>query len=136
MIGPFVRQGTRPILTSDDVPVPAMGVLNLGVAECDGAVLLLARVVDRQGISRLHVARSRNGVDGWAFDAHPLLEPDVPGYPFEEWGCEDPRVTFHAPPRRGAPMCRGRARDSRQRWRILSETIRRVARMHRMIDKG
>jgi predicted GH43/DUF377 family glycosyl hydrolase len=75
----------------------ANAVLNPGAVEIDGEVLLLLRIEDRQGISQIRVARSRNGVDGWRIADKPLLEPDLPENPFEEWGCEDARVTKYGP---------------------------------------
>jgi predicted GH43/DUF377 family glycosyl hydrolase len=75
------------------MPIEANAVLNPGVAEIDGEIVLLLRIEDRRGISQIRVARSSNGVDGWQVAAKPILEPDLPEYPFEEWGCEDPRVT-------------------------------------------
>ena len=92
----FRRVGSGPILTPDDLPFHTDGVFNPGVAELDGEVVLLLRIEDRQGISQIRVARSRNGVDGWQVEGHPLLEPDLPDFPFEEWGCEDSRVTHMA----------------------------------------
>jgi predicted GH43/DUF377 family glycosyl hydrolase len=67
------------------------------VAELDGEVVLLARIEDRRGVSQIRVARSRNGVDQWRIADRPLLGPGLPEYPYEEWGCEDPRVTRIAP---------------------------------------
>ena len=92
----FRRVGSGPILTPDDLPFHTDGVFNPGVAELDGEVVLLLRIEDRQGISQIRVARSGNGVDGWQVEGHPLLEPDLPDFPFEEWGCEDSRVTHMA----------------------------------------
>jgi predicted GH43/DUF377 family glycosyl hydrolase len=89
----FVRERRNPILTAGDLPFKATAVFNPGVVEIDGEVLLLLRIVDRRGISEIRVARSRNGVDDWRIDDHPLLEPDLPENPFEEWGCEDARVS-------------------------------------------
>jgi len=89
----FTRILDHPILTPDDLPCPASALLNPGVALLDGDTVLLLRIEDRQGISQIRVARSRNGVDGWRIADRPLLEPDLPDYPFEEWGCEDARVT-------------------------------------------
>ena len=86
-----------PLLTPDDLPFKANGVLNPGVAEIDGEVVLLLRIEDRQGLSHIRVARSRNGVDCWRIAERPLLEPDLPAYPLEEWGCEDTRVTQTGP---------------------------------------
>jgi len=93
----FTRRIRGPILTPADVPFHVNGILNPGVAEMDGEVVLLVRIEDRQGISHLRVARSRNGVDGWSIAERPLLEPDIGEFPFEEWGCEDARVTRTAP---------------------------------------
>lgn len=93
----FTRHGHAPILTSHDLPFHTNGVLNPGVAEMDDKVILLLRVESREAISHLRVARSTNGVDGWQIAETPLLAPDLPEYPFEEWGCEDPRITQIAP---------------------------------------
>ena len=93
----FVRHKGNPIITSEHLPFNVNGVLNPGVASLDGEVVLLLRVEDRQGISGIHVARSANGVDGWRIERKALLEPGLPDYPYEQWGCEDPRVTQIAP---------------------------------------
>lgn len=90
---PFVRYGARPLITPEDLPFKTDAVLNPGVAEVDGEVVLLLRIEDRRGLSQIHVARSANGIDGWCVEKEPLLSPGLPQYPFEEWGCEDPRVT-------------------------------------------
>ena len=68
-------------------------MLNPGVAEVDGEVVLLLRIENKDGISHIRVARSRNGVDGWKHADTPILGPGNPDYPYEEWGCEDARVT-------------------------------------------
>ncbi len=93
----FVRHELNPIITPNDLPFKADGVFNPGAAEVDGEVVLLLRIEDRQGISHIHVARSANGVDGWRIEKQPLLEADLPEHPFEEWGCEDARVTQVGP---------------------------------------
>ena len=89
----FTRNSGNPLIRPEDLPIHTNGVLNPGVAEIAGEVVLLLRIEDRNGISHIRVARSRNGVDGWRIAEHALLEPDLPENPFEEWGCEDPRVT-------------------------------------------
>ena len=89
----FRRHSYEPIITTSDLPVEANGVLNPGVAYVNNEVVLLLRIETRQGISHIRTARSYNGVDEWRIADHPLLEPDLPEWPFEEWGCEDPRVT-------------------------------------------
>jgi predicted GH43/DUF377 family glycosyl hydrolase len=75
------------------MPVDVAAVFNPGVALFHDEVLLLLRLEDGRGVSHLRVARSRNGIDNWRVDDHPLLEPDLPDHPFEEWGCEDGRIT-------------------------------------------
>ena len=55
--------------------------------------VLLCRVEDHRGISHLAVARSRDGISNWVVDEEPLLAP-TPGVSHEEWGLEDPRLTW------------------------------------------
>ena len=90
----FERSEANPILTAADVPYPANSVFNPGAARVGNETVLLVRVEDLRGISRLHVARSADGVSDWQFDAEPLLRSDVDHYPEEIWGCEDPRLTW------------------------------------------
>lgn len=90
----FKRYQSNPILMAKDLPYPANTVFNPGVAEVGGEVVLLLRVEDRRGISHLTVARSHNGVDEWRIEREPLLVPGVPEYRYEEWGCEDARITW------------------------------------------
>jgi len=90
----FCRHERNPILTVADLPVPALGVYNPGVAEVGDEVVLLLRVEGTDGRSRLHVARSSDGVSGWRVSPTPLLAPEDGGNPDEQLGCEDPRVTF------------------------------------------
>lgn len=89
----FTRYKDGPLFTPDTMPFRCNAVFNPGVAIVDDEVLLILRVEDRRGISRLHVARSANGIDNWHIHKNTLLSPDLPDYPFEEWGCEDPRIT-------------------------------------------
>jgi beta-1,4-mannooligosaccharide/beta-1,4-mannosyl-N-acetylglucosamine phosphorylase len=93
----FTRRSDKPLLSPDDLSLDVDAVFNPGVAEIDGEVVLLLRIEDRQGLSEIRVARSSNGVDGWRIADRPLLQPDLPEFPFEEWGCEDARVTQVAP---------------------------------------
>lgn len=90
----FERLGGGPIIRLEDLDFPAGAVLNPGAVGVDGEILLLLRVEDRRGISHIRVARSANGVDRWRIDDTALLEPDLAEFPFEEWGCEDARVTL------------------------------------------
>ena len=93
----FVRIGHGPLLTRRDLPFPANAVFNPGVTEIDGEVVLLLRIEDTQGLSQIRVARSSNGVDSWRIADQPILEPDLQDSPYEEWGCEDARVTQIGP---------------------------------------
>jgi predicted GH43/DUF377 family glycosyl hydrolase len=89
----FERHPQNPILTADDWPYPANAVFNPAAAVVDGETIVLARVEDLRGISHLSVARSANGVDGWAVAPEPLLAP-ADGVDSEQWGFEDPRVVW------------------------------------------
>ncbi len=90
----FCRHEENPILTTRDLPFRALAVLNPGAIDVDGQVLLLLRVEDVRGYSRIHVARSDNGVTGWQIDEKPLLDYGVDDYRYETWGCEDARVVW------------------------------------------
>jgi beta-1,2-mannobiose phosphorylase / 1,2-beta-oligomannan phosphorylase len=89
----FHRHAGNPILTSGSWPYPVNAVFNPAAATVNGETVLLARVEDLRGISHLTVARSSNGVDGWAIDSEPLLAP-ASGVDSEQWGFEDPRVVW------------------------------------------
>lgn len=89
------RHPSNPILTPSQWPYPANSVFNPGaVLLPDGTTLLLCRVEDRRGLSHLCAARSANGIDGWRIDPKPTLLPDPEHYPEEQWGIEDPRITY------------------------------------------
>ncbi|HVQ42441.1 MAG TPA: hypothetical protein VMS54_09545 [Vicinamibacterales bacterium] len=91
----FHRHSANPILTANDWPYPVHTVFNAGATRlADGTTLLLCRVEDRRGHSHLCAARSANGVDGWIIDAEPTLLPDPQRHPEEQWGIEDPRITY------------------------------------------
>jgi beta-1,4-mannooligosaccharide/beta-1,4-mannosyl-N-acetylglucosamine phosphorylase len=90
----FCRHPNNPIITAALLPYSANSVFNPGVARVGDDVLLLIRVEDLRGISHLLVARSRDGVSDWRFDAAPLLAPEPDLFPEEIWGCEDPRLTW------------------------------------------
>ncbi|MHB0934945.1 MAG: glycoside hydrolase family 130 protein [Armatimonadota bacterium] len=93
----FRRHPANPILTIGDAPSRVTAIFNPGVTLVDDDVVLLVRLVDRRGLSYLQVTRSHNGVDGWRWDTEPLLVPGLPAYPYEEWGCEDARITQMGP---------------------------------------
>lgn len=88
----YVREPSNPIIEPKDVPLLCKAVCNPGAVEFEGDVLLLLRVIDPDDHSCLLVARSRDGVKDWRFEQEPLLVPQGDWY--DEWGCEDPRITF------------------------------------------
>lgn len=90
----FKRFPGNPILTSNDLPYAANTVFNPAATIYNGKVLLLARVEDRRGFSHLTKAVSDDGISNWIIDEKPTLEPDPENYPEEEWGIEDPRITY------------------------------------------
>ena len=92
----FQRSELNPIIRPGNMPVPAAAVLNPGAAEQGGEVVLLLRVENPAGYSNIHVARSSNGVDGWRIEAEPILRHGQPRWRYEQWGCEDARVTYLA----------------------------------------
>lgn len=89
------RHNLNPILTAAKWPYPVNSVFNPGATLLsDGTTLLLCRVEDRRGQSRLCAARSANGVDGWRIDPKPTLIPDPEHFPEEISGLEDARITY------------------------------------------
>ena len=90
----FKRASCNPILTVNDWPYPANSVFNPAATMYRGKVLLLARVEDRRGFSHLTKAVSDDGISNWVIDEKTTIEPDPERYPEEEWGIEDPRITW------------------------------------------
>jgi predicted GH43/DUF377 family glycosyl hydrolase len=90
----LVRAPENPILTPDAMPVACKAVCNPGAHIVDGKVLLLLRVIDEQNHSQLFVARSDNGITDWTIEAEPLLSPFTDHAWYDDWGCEDPRITY------------------------------------------
>jgi predicted GH43/DUF377 family glycosyl hydrolase len=92
----LTRHEANPILTPACWPYPVNTVFNAAATRlASGHTVLLARVEDRSGISHLCAARSKNGVSDWIIDDKPTLLPS-PEHPEEEWGIEDPRITYLA----------------------------------------
>ena len=91
----FVREPSNPILKASDMPVPCKAVCNPAAVLVGGEVLLLLRVIDERDRSHLFVARSADGIGNWRIEKTPLLSPDEPdaGW-YDNWGCEDPRITY------------------------------------------
>ncbi|MCX7983149.1 MAG: glycosidase [Syntrophales bacterium] len=90
----FKRHEQNPIIKPSDIPYPVNSVFNAGATFFKEKVLLLMRVEDKRGLSHFGLAISDNGVDGWEVKETPVLLPDPVKYPEEEWGIEDPRITF------------------------------------------
>lgn len=88
----FQRYEGNPILTAANWPRTVNAVFNPGVAQIEGETVLLARVEDRTGISRLDLARSANGLTDWVVDHDRSMVPDLALHA-EEFGIEDPRIT-------------------------------------------
>lgn len=90
----FQRSEHNPLITFRDMPYPCNTVFNPGATEFQGETLLLLRVENLEGSSHLTVARSQDGVTGWRIEDSPLMSPDENDNPHEEYGCEDPRLTY------------------------------------------
>lgn len=88
----FQRYEHNPVLTAHDWPNMVNAVFNPGATMFDGETLLLVRVEDRSGLSRLTVARSVDGYSDWQIDTNRSVSPDLGSWA-EQWGIEDPRIT-------------------------------------------
>ena len=88
----FRRYPGNPILTADLWPQMVNTVFNPGVVVHDGQTILLVRVEDRTGISRLCVARSTDGYTDWDVQNDSGLIPQTESFA-ERWGIEDARIT-------------------------------------------
>jgi len=89
----FRRHLQNPIIRPENMPYPVNAVFNPGATIYNGKTLLLMRVEDRRGISHLAIATSSDGITGWEIYPEPALMPD-PSRKEEEFGIEDPRITF------------------------------------------
>jgi predicted GH43/DUF377 family glycosyl hydrolase len=89
----FTRHPGNPLLSPERWPYSINAVMNAGATLVGNETLLLCRVEDRRGFSHLTCARSRDGASNWIVDDRPALEYDGT-HDEEEWGVEDPRVTF------------------------------------------
>ena len=90
----FIREPTNPILKPSDMPFPCKSVCNPAACIIGGDVLLLLRVIDDKDRSHLYVARSTDGIGNWRIETTPLLSPDRDAGWYDNWGCEDPRITY------------------------------------------
>jgi predicted GH43/DUF377 family glycosyl hydrolase len=89
----FTRHPGNPLLAPERWPYPVNAVMNAGATLVGDETVLLCRVEDRRGISHLTCARSSDGISNWVVDPHPAIAYDGTRDE-EEWGVEDPRVTF------------------------------------------
>ena len=58
----FIRHPDAPLITPPDLPLHANGVLNPGVVEVDGEVLLLLRIENREGISHIRLSNTMKSI--------------------------------------------------------------------------
>jgi predicted GH43/DUF377 family glycosyl hydrolase len=86
------RYPGNPIITAQDFPEMVNAAFNPGATEFQGDTLLLVRVEDRTGLSRLVVATSHDGLNNWQVDLSRCMEPQLDSFE-ERWGIEDPRIT-------------------------------------------
>jgi len=89
----FTRHPGNPLLSPERWPYSINAVMNAGATRIGDETVLLCRVEDRRGFSHLTCARSPDGVSNWIVDDHPALVYDGT-HAEEEWGLEDPRVTY------------------------------------------
>jgi predicted GH43/DUF377 family glycosyl hydrolase len=89
------RYSGNPILTKDDVPYPVVTVHNPAVAKYKDRYVMLFRSHLRNGRSIIGLAESE---DGFRFRVlpEPFMVPadSEPFRTYEEFGVEDPRITF------------------------------------------
>src|SRR5712692_9522301 len=89
------RYRHNPILTKAEIPYPVETVHNAAVVKHENEYIMLFRSHLRTGRSIIGLARSPDGFR-FAADPEPFLVPERAG-PFaayEEFGVEDPRVTW------------------------------------------
>ena len=88
----FTRYEGNPIIKPADFPTMVNAAFNPAAVEFEGQTLLLVRVEDRTGLSRLVVATSDDGYSGWELDTKRGIAPDQARFE-EQWGVEDARIT-------------------------------------------
>src|ERR1700727_1368723 len=89
------RYGQNSILTKSQIPYPVETVHNAAVVKLHDKYIMLFRSHLRTGRSILGLARSHDGFRFTA-DPAPFLVPEQSGpfAPYEEFGVEDPRITY------------------------------------------
>lgn len=89
------RYSGNPILTKDDVPYPVVTVHNPAVTKYKDRYVMLFRSHLRNGRSIIGLAESEDGFHFRVFP-EPFMVPadNEPFKTYEEFGVEDPRITF------------------------------------------
>jgi len=89
------RYSNNPILTRAEIPYPVETVHNAAVVKHENEYIMLFRSHLRTGRSIIGLARSSDGFH-FAADPEPFLIPatEEPFAGYEEYGVEDPRVTY------------------------------------------
>src|SRR5882672_7974594 len=88
----FTRYEGNPIIKAAAFPTMVNAAFNPAAVSFEGQTLLLIRVEDRTGLSRLVVATSDDGFTDWNVDVTRGMAPDLSRFE-EQWGVEDPRIT-------------------------------------------
>jgi len=89
------RYKDNPILTKKDIPYPVETVHNAGVVKVGDKYMMLFRSQLRTGRSIIGLAESEDGFK-FSSSAKPFMVPSPTGHfqEYEEYGVEDPRITF------------------------------------------
>ncbi|VAX19230.1 FIG01423360: glycoside hydrolase [hydrothermal vent metagenome] len=122
------RYEGNPVLTKKDVPYRVETVHNAGVTKFENRYVMLFRSHLRTGRSIIGIAQSDDGYNFSASKA-PFItpEPDGPFGVYEEYGVEDPRIsyvegeyliTYSAYSRHGVRIGLGRTRDFKSFERV------------------
>jgi predicted GH43/DUF377 family glycosyl hydrolase len=88
----FTRYDGNPIIQASAFHSMVNAAFNPAAVSFEGGTLLLVRVEDRSGLSRLAVATSADGFTDWEVDLQRGIAPDLDRFE-ERWGVEDPRIT-------------------------------------------
>ena len=85
----------NPILTANDIPYPVATVHNAGVCKYKNRYIMIFRSHLHNGRSILGLAESEDGFK-FVSSSQPFMIPAVDGIfgKYEEYGVEDPRITF------------------------------------------